>query len=179
MGAAVTAALCLLPALSVAQVTGLELRGYYLNVATGSLEGPFTPAGVTDFQRLRLSTSPEFGVVGLDVAYEQGLQLYTDSELGGLPFASLGATELTDRLSTALGADLISYNQAADQDESSSLMVGKYLSPKLLVKYEQLLDRRNAYFVRLDYTLSRYFRLETSVGQGTESGLELKWAREY
>lgn len=93
VGAAATAALCLLPALSVAQVTGLELRGYYLNVATGSLEGPFTPAGVTDFQRLRLSTSPEFGAIGLDVAYEQGLQLYTDSELGGLPFASLGATE--------------------------------------------------------------------------------------
>ena len=93
VGAAVTASLCLLPELSVAQVTGLDLRGYYLNVATGSLEGPFTPAGVTDFQRLRLSTSPEFGEVGLDVAYEQGLQLYTDSELGGLPFASLGATE--------------------------------------------------------------------------------------
>jgi hypothetical protein len=93
MAAALPLALCLLPAPTAAQVTGLEIRGYYLNVATGSLEGPFTPAGVTDFQRLRLSMSPEFGVVGLDIAYEQGLQLYTDSELGGLLFASLGDIE--------------------------------------------------------------------------------------
>ena len=93
VAAAVLAALCLLPESTAAQVTGLELRGYYLNVATGSLEGPFTPAGLTDFQRLRLSMAPGFGIVGLDVAYEQGLQLFTDSDLGGLPFASLGATE--------------------------------------------------------------------------------------
>lgn len=93
VAAAALVALCLRPTASSSQVTGLELRGYYLNVATGSLDGPFTPAGVTDFQRLRLSTAPGIGVVRLDVAYEQGLQLYTDSELGGLPFASLGATE--------------------------------------------------------------------------------------
>ena len=91
--AGLSAALILAPAPAAAQVPGLEIRGYYLNVATGSLEGPFTPAGVTDFQRLRLSMSPGFGIVGLDLAYEQGLQLFTDSDLGGLPFASLGATE--------------------------------------------------------------------------------------
>ncbi len=85
--------LALAPAQVDAQVSGLEIRGYYLNVATGSLEGPFTPAGLTDFQRLRLSTSPEFGVVGLDVAYEQALNLFTDSELGGFQFASLGRIE--------------------------------------------------------------------------------------
>lgn len=85
--------LALAPAPLDAQVSGLEIRGYYLNVATGSLEGPFTPAGLTDFQRLRLSTSPEFGKLGLDVAYEQALQLFTDPELGGLSFASLGSIE--------------------------------------------------------------------------------------
>ena len=91
--AAVPAALLLASAPAPAQVSGLEIRGYYLNVATGSLEGPFTPAGLTDFQRLRLSTSPEIGVFALDVAYEQALQLFTDSELGGFQFASLGTTE--------------------------------------------------------------------------------------
>jgi len=91
--AAVPAALLLASAPAPAQVSGLGIRGYYLNVATGSLEGPFTPAGLTDFQRLRLSTSPEIGVFALDVAYEQALQLFTDSELGGFQFASLGTTE--------------------------------------------------------------------------------------
>ena len=93
LAAALPPAMFLAPSPVAAQVTGLEIRGYYLNVATGSLEGPFTPAGVTDFQRLRLSTSPEIGVVELDIAYEQGLQLYTDSELAGLLFASLGDIE--------------------------------------------------------------------------------------
>ena len=63
--------LALAPVPLDAQVSGLEIRGYYLNVATGSLEGPFTPAGLTDFQRLRLSTSPEIGIIAHDVAYEQ------------------------------------------------------------------------------------------------------------
>ena len=91
--AALPAALHLAPSHGAAQVAGLEIRGYYLNVGTGSLEGPFTPAGATDFQRLRLSTSPRIGIVGLDIAYEQGLQLFTDPELGGLPFASFGDIE--------------------------------------------------------------------------------------
>jgi hypothetical protein len=93
LAAAVPAALLLASAPAPAQVSGLEIRGYYLNVATGSLEGPFTPAGLTDFQRLRLSTSPEIGIFALDVAYEQALHLFTDSELGGFQFASLGTTE--------------------------------------------------------------------------------------
>jgi translocation and assembly module TamB len=92
---------------------------------------------------------------------------------------SLGSTRLMDRMSRSLGADLISYNQSAGADAASSLLVGKYLSPKLLLKYEQFLDRSNAYTVRLDYALSRFFRVETTVGQGAESGLELKWARDY
>ncbi|MBT8479433.1 MAG: hypothetical protein KJO06_10985 [Gemmatimonadetes bacterium] len=68
----------------------LRLGGYYLNVATASLEGPFTPAGVTDFQRLRLMTAPDLGPLRLDIAYEQGLELVSDPGLGLTP--GLGAS---------------------------------------------------------------------------------------
>lgn len=69
----------------------IELRGYYLNVATGSLEGPFTPAGVADFQRLRLMAGPDFGFVETELAYEPSLELVSEPELGLVP--SLGSIE--------------------------------------------------------------------------------------
>lgn len=68
----------------------LRLGGYYLNVATGSLEGPYTPAGVTDFQRLRLMAAPDLGPLNFDIAYEQGLELVSDPDLGLTPV--LGAS---------------------------------------------------------------------------------------
>lgn len=135
---------------------------------------------------LRLSSEPEmtegdivasllFGkpLDQLDSGQESLLKARTAQVL-----TSLGATRVSDRLSRALGADLVAYNQSQDSG-AGSLMLGKYLSPRLLLKYEQFLDRRTSYYVRLDYALSRFFRLETSVGQGEESGVELKWARDY
>jgi len=110
----------------------------------------------------------------LDTGQESLLKARTAQVL-----TSLGATQVSDRLSRLVGADLVAYNQAASEDEADSLLIGKYLSPKLLLKYEQFLGRSTSYIVRLDYALTRLFRLETSVGQGEESGMELKWARDY
>jgi len=89
----VVAAALAAPAAAPAQVEGLSLRGYALNVATGSLEGPFTPAGATDLQRVRLISSPSLGPVEFDFAYEQALRLTTDPELTGFLSSSLGAIE--------------------------------------------------------------------------------------
>jgi hypothetical protein len=69
-----------------------RLGGYYLNVATGALEGPFTPAGVTDFQRLRLMASPDLGPLHFDIAYEQGLELVSDPGLGLSPVLGASST---------------------------------------------------------------------------------------
>ncbi len=69
-----------------AQVTGGDPGGYALNVATGSLEGPFTPSGVTDLQRLRLFASPTVSIVRTELAWETALSLYSDAALGGLFF---------------------------------------------------------------------------------------------
>ena len=70
----------------------LRLGGYYLNVATGSLEGPYTPAGVTDFQRLRLMAAPDLGPLHFDIAYEQGLELVSDPDLGLTPVLGASST---------------------------------------------------------------------------------------
>jgi hypothetical protein len=71
----------------------LDFSGYYLNVGTGALEGPFTPSGATDLQRLRLMLEPDFGPLQFDVAYEQSLELVTDPVLAfgnSLGYSSTG-----------------------------------------------------------------------------------------
>lgn len=84
MVAGIVAASVVWPQAATAQslLDELHLGGYYLNVATGSLEGPFTPAGVTDFQRLRLMALADPGPLYIDIAYEQGLELVSDPGLG-------------------------------------------------------------------------------------------------
>ena len=72
----------------------LRLRGYYLNVGTGALEGPLTPAGLTNFQRLRLMATPDLGPLRLDVAYEQGLELVSDPALRLGPALGASASEI-------------------------------------------------------------------------------------
>jgi hypothetical protein len=56
-----------------------EFRGYALNVALGAAAGPFSDAGLQDFQRLRLMLAPSRGALTLDLAYEQLLTLTTTS----------------------------------------------------------------------------------------------------
>lgn len=52
-----------------------RLRGYFLHVAIAADEGPFTPRGVTDFQRLRAMATWAPGPLRLDAAYEHSLTL--------------------------------------------------------------------------------------------------------
>ncbi|MCK5483893.1 MAG: hypothetical protein KAJ13_09310, partial [Gemmatimonadetes bacterium] len=93
MAAAITAAV-VSPEAARAQSLREDLRlgGYYLNVATGALEGPFTPSGVTDFQRLRLMASPDVGPLHFDIAYEQALSLLSDPALGLSPVLGVSST---------------------------------------------------------------------------------------
>lgn len=90
-----------------------------------------------------------------------------------------GAVRLQDQLSRRLGVDLVTINQGVRDDQASSLVLGKYLSPKVLLSYEQFLDADSAFRVRLEYDLSRSFDIQTTVGQGDASGIDLLWSRDY
>ncbi len=93
--------------------------------------------------------------------------------------AMYGAVKLQDSLSKQFGVDIITYGQGADPESQSSLIVGKYLSPKVLMKYEKVLDKESAYFVHLNYTLDRNFKIETTYSQGGKSGVAVKWHKDY
>ena len=92
--------------------------------------------------------------------------------------AATFGTQLASRLSRQMGVDLItlSHGKAAGQ---STLTIGKYVTRRALLKYEQSLENRAAFLIDLEYFLTRTLRLETFIGQQQPSGLEVNWTRDY
>ena len=89
-----------------------------------------------------------------------------------------GAAGLQNRVSGRIGVDQVQIG--SDTAGGSTLMLGKFLNPRLLLKYHQSLERSGTYFMTLEYTLNRIFKLISTYGQGEEaSGLELRWQRRY
>jgi autotransporter translocation and assembly factor TamB len=93
--------------------------------------------------------------------------------------AAFGAAQLETRLSQQLGVDLVTIGRSSGQEGGTSLVIGKYLSPKVLLKYEQALEERARFFVNLEYFLSRHFKIETLIGHQSQSAVEFNWTREY
>ena len=60
----------------------LDASAYYFHLASGAGDSPFSDAGATDFQRLRLMWEPEVAPLALDVAYEHTLLLNSTDVLG-------------------------------------------------------------------------------------------------
>ncbi len=89
-----------------------------------------------------------------------------------------GGAGIQNKMSTTLGVDMVEMGSGTQGD--STIMVGKFITPKILLKYNQSLEIGGTYFMTLEYTLSKYFKFLSTYGQGEEaSGLELKWTRRY
>jgi autotransporter translocation and assembly factor TamB len=59
-------------------------------------------------------------------------------------------------------------------------MVGKFITPDIMLKYHQSLEKSGTYFMTLEYSLNRYFKLVSTYGQGEEaSGGEIQWSKRY
>jgi autotransporter translocation and assembly factor TamB len=90
-----------------------------------------------------------------------------------------GTARLEAKLSQQLGVDMFSIRKGQGQAAGSSLVIGKYLSRRALLKYEQALAELSAFFINLEYFLSRSIKLETMISRQYQSGIELNWSREY
>ena len=97
--------------------------------------------------------------------------------LAGLAMA-FGTAGLQNSVSSSLGVDMVEVGSGSAGD--STLMVGKFINPKLMLKYHHSLEKSGTYFLTMEYALTRIFKVVTTYGQGEEdSGLELKWTRRY
>lgn len=97
--------------------------------------------------------------------------------LAGLAMV-FGTAGLQNQMSNTFGVDMVEVGSGSAGD--ATVMVGKFINPKLMLKYHHSLEKSGTYFLTMEYTLSRIFKLVTTYGQGEEdSGLELKWSRRY
>ncbi len=121
------------PGRAGAQQPGLS--GYYLNVFTSVAESALAPAGVSDFQRLRVMWNGSAGPVRLDAAYEHTLTLRERGALGAQLFTAAGTASGGDWLS--LGGEIRSGERAVwrhrvdrlsariDLGSSADLVIGR------------------------------------------------------
>ncbi len=146
--------------------------------------------------RIELSSNPDmnradimavllFGRPANDLDAEQRGQAQSQNDparqlrenLAGLALA-FGTADLQNSVSNTLGVDIVELG--ADSSGGSTLTAGKFLGPKILLKYNTSLEKSGTFFVTLEYTLSQIFRVVSTYGQGEQaSGLELKWLRRY
>jgi len=97
--------------------------------------------------------------------------------LAGLAMA-FGTKGLQDSMSDSFGVDMV--QMGSDSSGDSTLMVGKFITPDIVLKYNQSLEKSGTYFMNLEYSLNRYFKVITTYGQGEEaSGGELRWSKRY
>ncbi len=131
---------------------------------------------------LSLSSEPElaegeilslllFGRPGqeLDMDQQELLQQRATNMATEYGMAQLGA-----RVAREFGVDLLRFNREG-AGGGSSLELGKYLGPRVFVRYEQALDRQDIFRLRLDYVLSSNLRLESTLGRQSQSGLAFSW----
>lgn len=92
--------------------------------------------------------------------------------------AVFGTTQLEGELERRLGFDMVSIREGSGPEQGSALVLGKYLSPRILLKYEQELGTESNFFFNLEYLLTKAVRLETLAGE-EQSGVEITWQRDY
>jgi autotransporter translocation and assembly factor TamB len=89
--------------------------------------------------------------------------------------ASYGSVQLQDWASSQLGLDLVSIEPSADDETATSLVVGKYIDPKVVIRYEQVMSEESAWYVHLEYLMTSVLKLHSVISEGAESGIEMMW----
>jgi autotransporter translocation and assembly factor TamB len=146
-----------------------------------------TLQGTVERPELILSSEPELSegdimsvlVFGETMDKLDGDQTQLVAQRAAAIAATYGSAELAAELAGPLGVDMLQINPAGSgQEGASSVTVGKYLSPRTLLKYEQALDSGAGFFVTLQYLLTRTITLETLVGT-RQSGAQVNWIKDY
>ncbi len=92
----------------------------------------------------------------------------------------MGAARLQQSLAGQGGIDVLSVRSARGAgDQGSALVVGKYITPSLLVSYEQALKEKSTSYIVMEYMLTRYVKLETLYGNQSRTGVGVGVEKDY
>jgi hypothetical protein len=162
---------------------GLDIR---LSAKISSTTAYVTMSGTLKEPKVELTSSPSMSeadimsllVMGKTADDLNGDQAQLVAQRAAAVAATYGAAELQKKMAGPLGVDMITLNPGGGPEGENSVVVGKYLSPRALLKYEQALDSAAGFFVTLEYTLTQTITLQTIAGTW-QSGAEISWSKDY
>ncbi len=93
--------------------------------------------------------------------------------------AAFGAAQMEARIARQLGVDMVSIQWGSGPERRRSVTFGKYISRRVLLRYEQALEEWGSFFVNLEYFLTQSFRLETLMGRQSQSAIGVNWTKDY
>jgi TamB, inner membrane protein subunit of TAM complex len=164
------------PALDIAVTTQLN-GGLYRVGFSGTLRRP----------TLKLTSEPELqeGDIMAMLLFGRPLEDLSSDQEGLVQdrardlVEAYGTAQLEAKLSQQLKVDMVNLRRGGGDDSPDALIIGKHLNRKVLLKYEQVLDEWSAFFVNLEYYLSRHVKLETMISSHDQSAAAVSWSIEY
>lgn len=148
-----------------------------------------TLSGDVDEPELTLRSEPEMSegdIMGMLVFGQTAEQLgsgegdFLAAQVTALAQSYSGAA-LQQVLGDQLGVDTVRFKAASEDDgegTSTSLEVGKYLTPNVLLQYEIDLQTGRGLGVTMEYRISDRLKLDSHLGH-ERSGVEFNWSRDY
>ncbi len=143
--------------------------------------------GTVQEPRLSLSSQPEMSQSDI-LAFlifgqrSEGLDQAESRRLEDRALATaeqFAASRLTQQIGRELGFDVLEYEASAGDSLGRSITIGKYLSPNLLVKYEQYLESTLGIGVVVEYYLSKGFQLQLQTRREDQDGIMFNWEHDF
>ncbi|MDA3875136.1 MAG: translocation/assembly module TamB domain-containing protein, partial [Kiritimatiellae bacterium] len=91
---------------------------------------------------------------------------------GGSAFDLMGETR------KLLRVDQIDIRTPEEEEEGTTVTVGKYVSDRVYVEYEQSVGEESGR-ASVEVDLTPTIRLETTTGGALDTGIGIRWTREY
>lgn len=92
---------------------------------------------------------------------------------------NLAAGKLEDILGETFHLDTLSINPGTERIAKGSVSLGKYVTPRVFVIYQQPFEKGEAPELEITYELNRDLGLEAQVGNERTSGVDLIWEHEF
>jgi len=158
-----------------------------LRLELNDVEVRVSVTGTATAPELALSSTPEMpeGDIFSFLLFGERMDDLDSAQMGLLQDRALdvaqsyAAARLEAELGQRLGVDLVQIDDNSGDGEATTLTVGKYLSPKALVKLEQELGGSGESALHLEYQLIKRLFLETFVSRELSSGAEVSWSKNY
>lgn len=164
------------PTLDISLASSIEGTRIWINL-TGDLAEP----------RLGLVSDPEMtdGDIMATILFGKPLNELNDGQGTMLRervtdvLVAMGAARLQQEVAGRYGIDLVTIRSGRGGDQENALVVGKYLTPKILVMYEHGLKQQATSYIVMEYLLHRNVLVETLYGNDGRSSIGISLQKDY